>query len=328
MKILNRPRRNRRTAAIREMISETILRPQDFIFPVFICEGLNQIQPITTMPGQFRFSIDELIKRIPAWQALGLNSFALFPKIDDNLKNYNGSEGLNPNGFLPKTIKRLKDKFSNIVLVTDVALDPYSSDGHDGIVKNGEILNDESVEVLAQMALIQAQAGSDYVAPSDMMDGRIHAIRNVLDQNSLQQTGILAYSAKYASGFYGPFRDALSSAPKSGDKKTYQMDYRNKCEAIREVQLDIKESADIVMIKPALSYLDIIRDVKRISTVPVAAYNVSGEYAMVKAAAAAGMINETQVMTEILYSIKRAGADIILSYHAPEMAKWLNENFV
>lgn len=326
MKLLQRPRRNRRTAAIRDLLCETSLRPQNLIYPVFICEGKGQKQAITTMPGQFRFSLDELMMRIPAWKKLGLLSYALFPKIEDHLKNSKSSEALNPNGFLPESIKKLKDRFPEINLFTDVALDPYSSDGHDGIVRNGEIINDESVDVLAQMALIQAQAGADFVSPSDMMDGRVRAIRKILESNGCTQTGILAYSAKYASHFYGPFRGALDSTPKFGDKKTYQMDFRNSREALREVQLDLREGADIVMIKPALSYLDVIREVKRISSVPVAAYNVSGEYAMVKTAAAQGLLDGTQVMVEILYSIKRAGADIILTYHAPEMAQWLIEN--
>lgn len=326
MKLSQRPRRNRRTVALRDMISETTLRPQNLIYPVFICEGSGEKQVITTMPGQYRLSIDELMKRIPTWKSRGLFTLALFPRIEDKLKTPWGTEGVNPNGFLPTAVKRLKDRFPELTIITDVALDPYSSDGHDGIVKDGEILNDESVEILSQMALIQAQAGADMVAPSDMMDGRVRAIRKILEENHCAKTGILAYSAKYASSFYGPFRDALDSAPKAGDKKTYQMDYRNTREALREVQLDLREGADMVMVKPALSYLDIIRNVKQISNVPVAAYNVSGEYAMVKAAGAAGMVDETKIMVEILYSIKRAGADVILTYHAPEMALWLNEN--
>lgn len=326
MQQINRPRRLRSTASIRDMVAETSLEARHLIYPVFICEGQNQTQPIATMPGQLRLSLDELIKRIPGWQSCGLTSFALFPKIPDSLKNSRASECLNPNGFLPQTIQRLKDKFPDITLITDVALDPYSSDGHDGIVSKGEILNDETVEILTQMAVVQAQAGADFVAPSDMMDGRVRAIRKALDSASLQKTGILAYSAKYASAFYGPFRDALESAPRHGDKKTYQMDPRNSREALREVKLDLHEGADMVMVKPALSYLDVIAKVKQISTVPVAAYNVSGEYSMVKAAASLGMIDETKVMVEILTSIRRAGADVILTYHAPEMAGWLRSS--
>lgn len=323
MNQLQRPRRNRQSPSIREMLAETQLSARQLIYPIFLCDGKSQVQAIKTMPGQFRYSVDEFIKRIPKWRELGLVSFALFPKIKDELKDSLGSEGLNKNGFLPNAVRRIKDQFPDITLITDVALDPYSSDGHDGIVKNGEILNDETVEQLSQMALVQAEAGADYVAPSDMMDGRVKEIRRTLEQNGYQKTGIIAYSAKYASSFYGPFRDALDSAPKAGDKKTYQMDFRNSKEALLEVQLDIKQGADIVMVKPALSYLDIIQQVKRNSLVPVAAYNVSGEYAMVKAAGSAGMIDETKVMVEILYSIKRAGADIIFTYHAPEMAEWL-----
>jgi porphobilinogen synthase len=326
MNRLHRPRRNRRTPSIRELVAETQLSPGQLIFPVFLCGGTAQRQPIATMPDQFRFSVDEFLKRVPYWSQLGLTSFALFPKIDDKLKDSTGSESLNPKGFLPTAVEQIKDRFPELTIITDIALDPYSTDGHDGIVKNGEIINDETVEQLTLMALNHAKAGADYVAPSDMMDGRVGEIRRALEKNGFSKTGIMAYSAKYASGFYGPFRDALDSAPKAGDKKTYQMDCRNSNEALREVQLDINQGADIVMVKPALSYLDVIHRVKKMSAVPVAAYNVSGEYSMVKAAAAAGMIDETKVMVEILYSIKRAGADMILSYHAPDMAKWLSEN--
>ncbi|MBK7962713.1 MAG: porphobilinogen synthase [Bdellovibrionales bacterium] len=326
MQQINRPRRLRSTASIRDMVAETSLEGVILSIQFLFAKARNQTQPIATMPGQLRLSLDELIKRIPGWQSCGLTSFALFPKIPDSLKNSRASECLNPNRFLPQTIQRLKDKFPDITLITDVALDPYSSDGHDGIVSKGEILNDETVEILAQMAVVQAQAGADFVAPSDMMDGRVRAIRKALDSASLQKTGILAYSAKYASAFYGPFRDALESAPRHGDKKTYQMDPRNSREALREVKLDLHEGADMVMVKPALSYLDVIAKVKQISTVPVAAYNVSGEYSMVKAAASLGMIDETKVMVEILTSIRRAGADVILTYHAPEMAGWLRSS--
>ncbi|MFN8945002.1 MAG: porphobilinogen synthase, partial [Pseudobdellovibrionaceae bacterium] len=247
-------------------------------------------------------------------------SFALFPQIPDDLKDHTGSESLNRSGLFPNAIFEIKKKFPEVVLFTDIALDPYSSDGHDGIVKNGQILNDETVEVLAQMAIVQAQAGADYVAPSDMMDGRIGAIRNSLDKAKYTNTGIMAYSAKYASSFYGPFRDALGSAPKSGDKKTYQMDYRNRREALREVKLDIQQGADIVMVKPALSYLDIIREVKNSVSVPVAAYNVSGEYAMIKFAGKSGALDPEKAMMEVLTSIKRSGADLIFTYFAEEFA--------
>lgn len=325
-KLAHRPRRNRCTASIRDMVAETTLQPSQLIYPVFITSGQSVKDEIKTMPGQFRYSPDELMKRIPHWKSLGIKSLALFPKIEEHLKDPHGKESLNRDGFLPTTVKKLKDRFPEITLITDVALDPYSSDGHDGVVQDGKILNDESVEILAEMALVQAEAGADIVAPSDMMDGRVRQIRKILESHGYQNTGIMAYSAKYASGFYGPFRDALDSAPKAGDKKTYQMDFRNSTEALREVLLDLKEGADYVMVKPALSYLDVIAKVKKISTVPVAAYNVSGEYAMVKAAGQMGMIQESKVMAEILYSIKRAGADIILTYFAPEMAKWLQDH--
>lgn len=325
MLLKKRPRRNRRSASIRDMVAETCLNPKQLIYPVFICEGLGQKQDIKTLPGQYRWSVDELMKRIPHWKSLGLTQLALFPKITDSLKSPLAKEALNPKGFLPQTLRRLKDRFPDLTLISDIALDPYSSDGHDGIVEKGQVLNDASVEVLAQMAVVHAEAGADYVAPSDMMDGRVRALRLALEKSGFSQTGILAYSAKYASSFYGPFREALDSAPRAGDKKTYQMDYRNAIEALKEVQLDIEEGADIVMIKPALSYLDIIHRVKSRSLVPVAAYNVSGEYAMVKAAASQGMLEEEKAMMEILTSIRRAGADMILTYHAPEAAKILNE---
>lgn len=324
MHLKNRPRRLRQTAPIRELVAETTLNSSQLIYPVFICEGKKQKIPIATMPGQFRLSVDELMARIPGWQSLGINSLALFPKIAEADKNPRASEAVNPKGFLPETVRHLKDRFPNLTLITDIALDPYSSEGHDGLVQQGEILNDETVEILAEMAVIQAQAGADFVAPSDMMDGRVRAIRKALERAGFSKTGIISYAAKYASAFYGPFRDALDSAPKSGDKKTYQMDPRNIREALREIHLDTREGADILMIKPALSYLDVIAKIRQVSLAPIAAYNVSGEYAMVKAAAAQGMIDETRVMVEILTSIRRAGADMIFTYHAPEMAQWLS----
>ena len=325
MELAQRPRRNRRTEAIRNSIAETDLRPCHLVLPLFLCEGIDQKQVIKSMPGIYRASSDIILKDIEHAISLGVNSFAFFPAVNNLLKDSFGKESCNPNGLLPTTIKKIKDKFPEAMLITDVALDPYSSDGHDGVVKNGQILNDVTVEILAQMAIVQASAGADIVAPSDMMDGRVGAIRKALDQTGHTDTGILSYSVKYASSFYGPFREALESAPKLGDKKTYQMDYRNSREAIREVDLDISEGADIVMIKPALSYLDIIAKVKQHVNVPVAAYNVSGEFAMIKAAAQVGMIDETKAMVESLYSIRRAGADIIFSYFALPMAKWLKE---
>jgi porphobilinogen synthase len=324
MNLIQRPRRNRRTEALRNMVAETDLRVSQLVLPVFLAEGKDQKTAISSMPGIFRVSADLMLKDIEEARKLGVNSFAFFPAISENLKDSYGNEGLNADGLLPTTLKRIKDKFPDTILITDIALDPYSSDGHDGVVKNGQIVNDETVEILAKMAVVQAQAGADMVAPSDMMDGRVGAIRTALDQNGFQDIGIISYSAKYASSFYGPFREALDSAPKFGDKKTYQMDFRNSLEAVREVELDIAEGADMVMVKPALSYLDIIAKIKNISSVPVAAYNVSGEYAMIMAAAKAGMIDEKKAMIETLYSMRRAGADVIFTYFAIAMAKHLS----
>lgn len=316
-----RPRRLRKNQFVRDLVAETAW-PQvnQLIYPVFIQEGRNIFQDIASMPGQYRMSIDILLQKMTNWKKLGINNYALFPNIDNKLKNSKSSEALNKNGFLYQAIKQIKDRFSDINLFTDLALDPFNSDGHDGIVENGQIVNDKTVEVLARMAVLQAQAGADFVCPSDMMDGRVGIIRKALESEGLSNTGIIAYSAKYASSFYGPFRDALDSAPRAGDKKTYQMDYRNSREAIKELDLDVNEGADIVMIKPALSYLDIISQTKRYFKHPVAAYNVSGEYAMVKAAAKNGWLDEEKAMLEILTSIKRAGADIIFTYHAVDYA--------
>jgi len=302
------------------MLAETTLSIDQMVLPVFLTSGTKKKEPLGTLPGIHRYSVDVLIQEMDRWVKLGICSFALFPQIPDDLKDPTGSESLNRSGLFPNAIFEIKKKFPQVVLFTDIALDPYSSDGHDGIVKNGQILNDETVEVLAQMAIVQAQAGADYVAPSDMMDGRIGAIRNSLDKAKYTNTGIMAYSAKYASSFYGPFRDALGSAPKSGDKKTYQMDYRNRREALREVKLDIQQGADIVMVKPALAYLDIIREVKNSVSVPVAAYNVSGEYAMIKFAGKSGALDPEKAMIEVLTSIKRSGADLIFTYFAEEFA--------
>lgn len=326
MDLIQRPRRNRRTQVIRDLVAETDLRSSQLVLPVFLCEGKDQRQEIGSMPGIARFSADLMLKEIGNARKLGINSFAFFPALNESLKDSHGKESWNPNGLLPTTLRRIKDQYPDVNLITDVALDPYSSDGHDGVVRDGEIINDETVEILCKMAVVQAQAGADMVAPSDMMDGRVGAIRKALDENNCHGTGILAYSAKYASSFYGPFRDALDSAPKFGDKKTYQMDYRNKREALREVELDIQEGADIVMVKPAMSYLDIIALIKGHVNVPVAAYNISGEYSMIKAAAKAGMMDETKAMVESLYSMKRAGADVIFTYFALPMAEWLRDN--
>ncbi|HEY8270479.1 MAG TPA: porphobilinogen synthase [Pseudobdellovibrionaceae bacterium] len=324
MDITYRPRRNRRTPALRNLIAETSLSVDQFIYPLFLCEGDQQKVAIKSMPGQFRLSADYLLKEISECQSLGIHSFALFPAINETLKNSQGKESFNPAGLLPTTVKKIKDKFPDSCIITDVALDPYSSDGHDGIVKDGQILNDETIEILVKMSLTQAEAGADMVAPSDMMDGRVGAIRRALDSEGFTQTGILAYSAKYASSFYGPFRDALESAPKFGDKKTYQMDPRNSREALLEAELDIQEGADMIMVKPALAYLDIIQLLKQNTTLPIAAYNVSGEYAMIKAAAQNGWLDGEKAMMESLISIRRAGADIILTYFAKEAALVLN----
>lgn len=325
MKQLHRPRRNRKNAGVREMVAETRLHVEQLIYPVFVCDGQNTETPIKTLPGQSRWTPDLLSKKIKEWHALGLNHFALFPQIDEAKKDKYGKESLNDKGLLAQTIKRLKDDHPEINLITDVALDPFSSDGHDGIVENGKILNDASVEVLAQMALKQAEWGTDWVAPSDMMDGRIGAIRKTLDAADFHDVNILAYSAKYASGFYGPFRDALMSAPKFGDKKTYQMDPRNSREAVREARLDMAEGADMIMVKPGLPYLDIVARLAKIASVPVAVYNVSGEYAMIKAAAQIGSLDENRAMMETMIAFRRAGADTILTYFAPQVAKLLQE---
>lgn len=306
-------------------MQETTLSVNDFIFPLFVIEGQNQRVEVASMPGISRFSIDTLQEEIASCVDLGIKAFAPFPSIPERLKDKYATESHNPDGLYANAIREIKRNFPEVVLFTDVAMDPYSSDGHDGIVENDEILNDESLEVLGKMALAQAQAGADVVAPSDMMDGRIGHIRRVLDEHGYQKVGIMSYAAKYASAFYGPFRDALSSAPKKGDKKTYQMDPANSREALVEAELDIAEGADSLMVKPALAYLDIIKALRERSNLPIAAYNVSGEYAMVKAAAERGWIDGEKAMLESLLSIKRAGADIILTYFAKEFAQSLKK---
>ncbi|MFD3001274.1 porphobilinogen synthase [Pontibacter toksunensis] len=320
-----RPRRNRQNEVIRNMVQETTLSLHDFIFPLFIIEGQNQRVPIHSMPGISRFSIDTLLEEIGACVDLGLNVFAPFPGMPDKLKDKYATQSYDPDNLFARAIREVKKNFPDVVLVTDVAMDPYSSDGHDGIVENGEILNDETLEVLGKMALTQAQAGADIVAPSDMMDGRVGHIRHVLDENGFQKVAIMSYTAKYAGAFYGPFRDALDSAPKMGDKKTYQMNPANSREALIEAELDTAEGADYLMVKPALAYLDIIKLLRDNSNLPIAAYNVSGEYAMVKAAAERGWIDGEKAMVETLISIKRAGADVILSYFAKEYAQYLKK---
>ncbi|MBD2723192.1 porphobilinogen synthase [Hymenobacter armeniacus] len=318
----HRPRRNRKSAVIRDMVQETRLTAHDFIYPIFITEGQNQTEEIKSMPGIFRFTADRVMDEIGACVELGVKAFAPFPNINEVLKDPVARESTNMEGLYLKTVADIKRQFPEVVLMTDVAMDPYSSDGHDGVVdpESGEILNDASLEVLGQMALAQARAGADIIGPSDMMDGRVAWIRRVLDENAFQHVSIMSYTAKYASAFYGPFRDALASAPKKGDKKSYQMNPANKREALRELALDEAEGADMVMIKPALSYLDVIHEVKAHTHLPVTAYNVSGEYAMVKAAAQNGWLDGERTMMEVLTSIKRAGADAILTYFAKEAA--------
>ncbi|MBF9223809.1 porphobilinogen synthase [Hymenobacter ruricola] len=318
----HRPRRNRKSAVIRDMVQETRLTAHDFIYPIFITEGQNQAEEIKSMPGIHRFTADRVIDEIGACVELGVKAFAPFPNINEVLKDPMARESTNLEGLYLKTVADIKRQFPEVVLMTDVAMDPYSSDGHDGVVDpdSGEILNDASLEVLGQMALAQARAGADIIGPSDMMDGRVAWIRRVLDENGFQHVSIMSYTAKYASAFYGPFRDALASAPKKGDKKSYQMNPANKREALRELALDEAEGADMVMIKPALSYLDVIHEVKAHTHLPVTAYNVSGEYAMVKAAAQNGWLDGERTMMEVLTSIKRAGADAVLTYFAKEAA--------
>ncbi|SIT90075.1 porphobilinogen synthase [Pontibacter indicus] len=323
--ITKRPRRNRYNEVIRSMVQETALELNDFIFPLFIIEGENQKVEVASMPGINRYSVDTLLDEVASCVDLGIKAFAPFPSIPENLKDKYARESANPDGLFPRAIREIKKNFPDVVLMTDVAMDPYSSDGHDGIVINGEIVNDETLEVLGNMALTQAQAGADIVGPSDMMDGRVGYIRRVLDENGFHKVGIMSYTAKYASAFYGPFRDALDSAPKMGDKKTYQMNPANSREALIEAALDTEEGADYLMVKPALAYLDIIKLLRDNSHLPIAAYNVSGEYAMVKAAGLKGWIDGEKAMLESLLSIKRAGADIILSYFAKDFANYLRK---
>lgn len=324
MYLQRRNRILRQSPAIRSMVAETILTPNDFIVPLFINEGDNYKEEIASMPGYYRMSLDNTIKEVKELWSMGIKSILLFVKSKDELKDNKGTEAVNPNGLMQRSIRAIKDACPDMLVMTDVALDPFSSYGHDGIVEGSEIVNDATVEVLAQMSVSHAQAGADFVAPSDMMDGRIAAIREALEENGLNKTGIMSYSAKYASCFYGPFRDALDSAPGFGDKKTYQMDYSNRIEAVKETLMDVEEGADIVMVKPALAYLDIIREVKNAVSVPVSAYNISGEYAMIKAAAKMGWIDENKAILETLTAIKRAGADLIATYFAKDAVKLIS----
>ena len=306
---------------LQKMFQETTLTVNDLIYPMFVISGEQQKVEITSMPGCYRYSLDLLLAEVDQLSQLGIHAIALFPVIPEEQKDSQGTESYNPTGLIQMTVKAIKQAYPQIIVMTDVALDPFTTHGHDGLVdESGVILNDPTVEVLVKMAISHARVGTDFVAPSDMMDGRVGAIRQALDKEGYINVGILAYSAKYASAYYGPFRDALDSAPKFGDKKTYQMDPSNSREALKEVQLDIAEGADIVMVKPALAYLDIISQIKTNTNLPVAAYNVSGEYAMIKAAAANGWIDEKETVLETLTSIKRAGADLILTYFAKEVA--------
>ena len=321
MYLQRRNRILRRTPAIRALVAETTLTPNDFIVPLFIDEGKDVKTEIASMPGYYRYSLDHTVKEVKELWSMGLKSVLLFIKCKDELKDNKGTEALNPDGLMQRSIKAIKDAVPEMVVMTDIALDPFSEFGHDGIVEDNEIVNDATVDILARMSVSHAQAGADWVAPSDMMDGRIGAIREALEESNFNNTGIMSYSAKYASCFYGPFRDALDSAPGFGDKKTYQMDYHNRIEAIKETMMDVEEGADMVMIKPALAYLDIIREVKNAVDVPVSAYNISGEYAMIKAAAKMGWLNEDQAILETLTGIKRAGADLIATYFAKDAVR-------
>ena len=321
--MIKRPRILRANASIRSMVAETVLTPADFIAPLFVIEGSAVREEISSMPGYYRMSLDLIKKEIKELYTLGIRSVLIFIKCDDELKDNKGTEAINDSGLMQRAIQTIKEAQPEMFVMTDVALDPYSTFGHDGIVEGTEIVNDATVSVLAEMSVSHARAGADMVAPSDMMDGRIIAIREALEKNGFTRTGIMSYSAKYASCLYGPFRDALDSAPGFGDKKSYQMDFANRREALKEALLDVDEGADIVMVKPALAYLDIIREVKNSVTVPVSAYQVSGEYAMIKAAAKMGWLTEEKAIIETLTSIKRAGADLIATYFAKDAVKLL-----
>ncbi|QXP60737.1 porphobilinogen synthase [Olleya sp. HaHaR_3_96] len=326
---IKRNRRLRTNEAIRSLVRETIISPNDFLVPLFVVEGKGIKEEIASMPNYYRYSLDLLENEVKALWKLGLKSVLLFVKVPDNLKDNKGTEAINPKGLMQRAIKAVKNACPDMLVMTDVALDPYSAYGHDGIIENGTVLNDESVEVLTEMSVSHIEAGADFVAPSDMMDGRILSIREAFEDEGYTDAGIMSYSAKYASAFYGPFRDALDSAPVDAqdipkDKKTYQMDYANRFEALRETEMDIDEGADIVMVKPGLCYLDIVREIKNEVDVPVAVYQVSGEYAMLKAAAEKGWLDHDAVMMEQITAIKRAGADIIASYFAKDVVKLIS----
>jgi porphobilinogen synthase len=318
-----RPRRNRKSQVIRDMVEETTVTTRSLIFPIFVVDGKNKKTEVASMPGIFRFSPDLILKEIEDCLNLGVRAFDIFPAVEDQHKDKTATKSYDSNFFYLKALSEIKKRFPEACIMTDVAMDPYSSDGHDGLVEDGKILNDETLEILGKMALAQAETGIDIVGPSDMMDGRVGYIRQVLDVNGFNDVGIMSYTAKYASAFYNPFRDALASAPKFGDKKSYQMNPANRREALIEADLDTAEGADILMVKPALAYLDIIRSLKDHSHLPIAAYNVSGEYSMIKAAGQKGWLDADRVMVETLLSIRRAGADIILTYFAKEYARFV-----
>jgi porphobilinogen synthase len=322
---IHRNRRLRTNESIRSLVRETTISPNDFMFPMFVAEGTGVEVPLGSMPGLFRRSLDLTVKEVKELWSLGIKAVNIYVKVDDKLKDNAGKEAWNRDGLMQQTIRAIKDAVPGMIVMPDVALDPYSIYGHDGIVENGLIVNDATVDALTLMSVSHAEAGADFVAPSDMMDGRVHAIRKALEESGHHDVGIMSYSAKYASSFYGPFRDALDSAPGFGDKKTYQMDYANRIEAIKEALHDVEEGADIVMVKPGMAYLDIVREVKNAVNVPVAVYQVSGEYAMVKAAAERGWLDHDKIMIEQLHCIKRAGAEIISTYFAKEAAIILNK---
>jgi porphobilinogen synthase len=316
-----RPRRNRANASIRGLVRETRLSLEQLVYPLFLLEDRNAVQPILSMPGISRFGLEKLMVEVDECMNVGVTNFILFPAVDEKHKDKYASYSLAASNFYLTAIRELKKRFPEAIFISDVAMDPYSSDGHDGLVIDNQIVNDETLPILSAMAVAQAEAGFDIIGPSDMMDGRVGEIRDALDDQGFVNVGIMSYTAKYASAFYGPFREALDSAPKSGDKKTYQMDYANSKEALREAELDEEEGADFLMVKPALCYLDVIRDLSNYSSLPIAAYNVSGEYAMLKAAAERGWIDYDKAMPEMLTSIARSGASVILTYFAKEYAQ-------
>lgn len=319
--MLRRPRRNRVSGAIRSMVSETTVSPKNLIQPLFVIDGNNINNPIASLPGMAQLSVDQVLKEVESCMNLGLTNFMLFPAVKESLKDAEASYSHNPRNFYLQAIRSIKQEFPETCLISDVAMDPYSSDGHDGLVVGDKIDNDRTLPILAAMSLAQCDAGIDILGPSDMMDGRVGYIREVLGDQGFHDVGIMSYTAKYASAFYGPFREALDSAPKKGDKKSYQMDPANKREAIREAELDMEEGADFLMVKPALHYMDVIHVLKEISNVPIAAYHVSGEFAMLKAAAQNGWLNYEQSLVETLISLRRAGSDVIITYGAKDFAK-------